>query len=168
MAEPLHIQEQDDLAIAMVMARKGVDAATLGARLGFSPPTTPHLVDGPSGVRLIGVGPGAWLALAHDPPAGWAAFLADALAGVAAVSDQSSAYVVLRLSGPGAQDLMQSGVSIDLHPDSFPPGAAAITAIAHIGVTLWKLDDAPTFEVAVFRSFAAAFRAWIAAASAHA
>jgi methylglutamate dehydrogenase subunit D len=38
--------------------------------------------------------------------------------------------------------------------------------IAHIGVILWQLDDAPTFEVATFRSYAFSFRRWLDATAA--
>jgi sarcosine oxidase subunit gamma len=77
------------------------------------------------------------------------------------VSDQSSGYVVYRLAGPAARTLLQRGAAIDLHPAAFPPRAAAVTMIAHLGVILWLADEAPTFEVAVFRSFAGSFQHWL-------
>jgi methylglutamate dehydrogenase subunit D len=79
------------------------------------------------------------------------------------VTDQSSGYVIFRLSGEGATALLQKGAFIDLDPVAFAVGAAATTVIAHIGVIIWKLDDVPTFDIALFRSFAGSFRDWIAA-----
>ena len=83
------------------------------------------------------------------------------LSGLASLSDQSSAYAVFRLSGLGARTLLQRGVSIDLDPAAFSPGSAATSVISHIGVIFWQLDNAPTYEVAVFRSLARSFRHWL-------
>ena len=83
------------------------------------------------------------------------------LPGLAPVSDQSSSYVVTRLSGPDARRLLRRGLSIDLHPDAFVPGSAATSVIAHIGVIVWQVDDAPTYDLAVFRSLHASLRHWI-------
>ena len=41
-----------------------------------------------------------------------------------------------------------------------------MTAIAHIGVQLWQLDDAPTYELAVPRSMAKSFWTWFSASAA--
>jgi methylglutamate dehydrogenase subunit D len=161
-AEPLQVTERSDLALATVMARRGVDAATLGDRLGLLPPDGPQ-VSRDEAMTLIGVGPAAWLAIGEGAAAGWASDLAERLAGLASVTDQSSGYVVFRLSGTGAGVLLQKGAFIDLDPDAFAHGAAATTVIDHIGVILWKVDDKPTFDVALFRSFAGSFRHWIAA-----
>ena len=57
-------------------------------------------------------------------------------------------------------------VCIDLHPRVFRPGDVALTAIAHIGVQLWQLDDGPTYELAVFRSMAMSFWSWFEGAAA--
>jgi methylglutamate dehydrogenase subunit D len=161
-AEALRITERSALALASVMARKGVDAAALTERLGLAPPEGPQ-VSRDLAMTLIGVGPGAWLAIGERGPAGWAAGLGERLAGIASVTDQSSGYVIFRLSGEGAGALLQKGAFIDLDPVAFACGVAATTVIAHIGVILWKADDAPTFDVALFRSFAGSFRDWIAA-----
>ena len=50
---------------------------------------------------------------------------------------------------------------IDLHPRAFGPGDAAVTSVAHVGVHLWQIDAAPTYELAVPRSLAAAFWHWL-------
>ena len=162
MAEALRITARSTLALASVMARKGVDAAALAERLGLAPPDGPRTARDEA-MTLIGVGPGAWLAIDERGRAGWAAGLGERLAGIASVTDQSSGYVVFRLSGEGAGAMLQKGAFIDLDPIAFACGVAATTLIAHIGVIIWKVDDAPTFDVALFRSFAGSFRHWIAA-----
>ena len=91
--------------------------------------------------------------------------LARDFSGLASVADQSGGYAVLTLSGPRVLDAMAKGFTIDLHPARFPPGAAAVTQAAHIGIVLWRMPDddpaAPTFQVGVTRSYAADFRHWL-------
>ena len=82
-------------------------------------------------------------------------------------ADQSDARAVLRLSGrANPQRRSPRAVCIDLHPGVFRPGDVALTAIAHIGVQLWQLDDGPTYELAVFRSMAMSFWSWFQGAAA--
>jgi sarcosine oxidase subunit gamma len=95
---------------------------------------------------------------------GHAARLRERLGALASVCDQSGGYQILQLSGPDARTLLQRGAAIDLHPSAFASGSVATTVIAHIGVILRQLDAAPTYEVALFRSYAASFRHWLDAA----
>lgn len=164
MAEWLGVNEREHLQIATVMARKGVDAQAVGGRLGLTLPTCPTTASVVA-ATWIGVGPGVWLAISDAGGADWARTLGEELSGLASVSEQSAGYAVLRLRGPGAAELLQKGAFIDLDPWVFAVGDAAVTVIAHIGVVLWKVDDAPTFDVAVFRSLLGSFQDWIAAAS---
>jgi heterotetrameric sarcosine oxidase gamma subunit len=164
-ANSLVITEQPGLGLAAVMSRKDVDPAAIGAALGLMPPEGPGRV-GDGRLALIGTGPGTWLALTEAPEPDWSLQLAHKLTGLASVSDQSGGYMLFRISGNGARTLLQRGAFIDFHPDVFRPGSAATTVIAHIGVILWQRDDAPTFEVATFRSYAHSFRRWIETAAA--
>ena len=72
----------------------------------------------------------------------------------------------MRISGPRARDALAKGVHIDLHPSAFLPGDAAVTAVAYIGVHFWQVDAAPTYEFAMFRSFAVSFGEWLVDAAA--
>jgi sarcosine oxidase subunit gamma len=164
-ADTLIITRREGLGLATIMARKGASAASIGAAIGTTPPDGPACASG-DGLSLIVTGPGTWLGLTEQPGPDWAPRLADNLTGLASVSDQSGAYAVLRLAGMGARTLLQRGAAIDLHPDVFRPGSAATTVIAHIGVILWQIDMAPSFEVALFRSYAASFRHWMDATTA--
>jgi len=91
----------------------------------------------------------------------FAASLQHSIGDLASISDQSDAYALLRLTGPRLLDTLAKLIPIDLHPRAFGPGVTASTLASHIAVTLWRLEDAedgsPTFELAVFRSFTAAF-----------
>jgi sarcosine oxidase subunit gamma len=154
------IEERAGLAIATIMARQGVAAEAVGAALGVAAPDRPGCA-GTTGLTLVATGPGTWLAFADPAPADWAAFLRARLDGLAAVSDQSGGYVVLRVSGAGARGVLQRGLPIDLHPAAFPHGSAAVTVAGHIGVICWQADGASNFHLAVFRSYADSFRHWL-------
>ena len=165
MAEQLSCQEVTGRRVATVMARKSADAQEIGKALGL------ELGDGPrtfsNGTMLaIGTGPGAWLVMDEAGGDDFADRLQDRLYGLASVSDQSSSYAILRLSGPGARTILQRGASVDFHPDAFSAGSVATTVIAHIGAIIWKVDDLPTFDVAVFRSLSGSFRHWLKQAAA--
>jgi heterotetrameric sarcosine oxidase gamma subunit len=56
-------------------------------------------------------------------------------------------------------------VPIDLHPREFAPGHAAVTLAGHIGIHLWQVDAVPSYDIAVFRSLAAALWQWLAESS---
>ena len=80
---------------------------------------------------------------------------------MASVTDQSDGYAVVRVSGPKARDVLAKGFPIDLHHRAFGPADVASTQVAYMGATLWQVDDAPTFEIALFRSFAGSFEHWL-------
>nr|WP_249780180.1 sarcosine oxidase subunit gamma family protein [Bradyrhizobium sp. dw_411] len=140
------------------------DNAALAARIhdafGIVLPSGPQRVS--NGVEaFIGVGPGVWLAVFEKAGPQRASKLAASLAGLASVADQTSAYAVLRITGEAAREVLSRGAFIDFDPSVFGPGSAAVTTISHIGVSIWRIDDAPTFEVALFRSYADSFWHWL-------
>jgi heterotetrameric sarcosine oxidase gamma subunit len=160
--------ERVGLGMATVILRRGKSSALLQQvkrRFGI------ELVDAPirqrsDGTSFIGTGTGKWLAVFEQPSANFMESLQLELEGLASVVDQSHAFGVLRLSGSALLTALEKGVQIDLSPDAFPPGSAAVTNIAHIGVILWKVDDAPTFDIAVTRSVAGSFCHWLEASAA--
>ena len=165
MPEPLVINRRDLVAFATVMARKGADHALIGKAFGCAAPKGPGRTSGDRW-SLIGTGPGAWLAVGKTPAADWQEALGRELQGLASVSDQSGAYLVFRIEGARARDLLQRGAFIDLHPEHFGPGSAAVTMIGHVDVILWQSDEPTAFEVAILRSYEASFRHWLDAAGA--
>lgn len=157
------------LALASVIVRKGQDdalAARVRERFHLDLPRKQKRVEG-RGIAFVRTGPGQWLALAEGADGhAFEKSLREALGNAASVSDQSDGRLVLRVSGPKARAAIQKGVLIDLHPRAFRAGDAAVTTIAHLGAALWQIDDAPTYEFAVFRSFAQAFWRWLEEAGA--
>jgi methylglutamate dehydrogenase subunit D len=117
------------------------------------------------GLVLVATGPRAWLAL-RDGGDNLVNALRQGLGETAAITDQSSGYAVLRIAGPKARATFEKGLGIDLHTRAFQPGDAASTSCAHLNVVIWQIDDAPTYDVAVPRSFAGAFCHWLSESAA--
>ena len=165
----LAIDERSDLTIASVAMRTGQDQAlaeALRSSYGVSLPTTPQRVES-NGIAFVWAGHGVWFAVAER--AGGRDLeleLKPKLAGIASVTDQSDSRAVLRISGKAARETLAKGLPIDLHPRAFKSGDVAITHASHIGVMIWQLDDLPTYEIAMFRSFADSFWHWLQDAAA--
>jgi sarcosine oxidase subunit gamma len=153
-------RERTGLSLATLIARRGM-AGVLRERMAAR--FAVDLIDGPrassgEGLTCIGMGPAKWLVVLEPDSLVAVDDLADMMAGVAAVIDQTDGHGLLRLSGPRLRDTFAKLVPLDLDPAVFRPGHAATTLAHHIGVTLWQVDGTPTFDVAVFRSMAEAFR----------
>ncbi len=150
----LVLAEQHDLALAMILVRRGA-TATLAGTLRL-----------PSPGRLISAG--ATTVLWHGPDRflaarrgiGWelTAELSDMLAGAAYVVDASASRLVLNVSGAGALAALRKLLPIDLHPRVFTPGSVALTYAAHIDVAVWREADQPSFGLACASSYAESFR----------
>ena len=163
------VAERKGLALATIMARHGREgelARAMRDGFGLEPPERPRRVAA-GDLALVGAGPGQWLAVGEGEFAdNLEGRLAARLSGLAAVADQSDGRMVLRLAGPRLREALAKGCPVDLHPRAFAPGDAALTAIAYMGVHLWQLDPAPTFEIAVSRSYAESFWRWLTASAA--
>ena len=118
-----------------------------------------------NGLALLGTGPGKWLAINDSRDTEFVSNLETQLQGFASVVEQSDGLGVLRLSGRALSETLAKGVQIDLAPAAFPTGSVAVTSIAHIGATLWKVDDRPTIDVAVARSLSNSFLHWLEASA---
>jgi sarcosine oxidase subunit gamma len=163
------IAERSGLGLATVAARKGQGGAlkeAVASAYGVALPDNARVVQGDR-VSFVGYGPGQWLAVS-DSLAGetLARDLAQRLKGLASISDQSGGRTVLRVSGTRARDVLAKGLPIDLHPSVFSPGSAATSTISLMGVQLWQVDDAPSYDVALFRSVSASFWRWLTASAA--
>jgi sarcosine oxidase subunit gamma len=123
------------------------------------------LIAGP--IAFLWAGAGQWLAMADgEDGAAFEQRLRVTLGDLAAVSDQSDGRVIIRVGGARARDVLAKGVPIDLHPRAFRIGDAAVTTVGHIGAQIWQVDEAPTYELIVSRSFAAGFWEWLIDAAA--
>ena len=160
----LAIDVRETLTLASFAAFKGKKdqlKAAIRERYGVDLPDTPQRVEGKD-IAFVWAGPDQWMAIAerghsrdieveHKP----------LLDGLSSVVDQSDARAVVRISGPRSRDVLAKGVPIDLHPRAFKGNGVAITHANHVGVILWQIDDAPTYEIAMFRGFADSFAHWL-------
>ncbi|MFG1375348.1 sarcosine oxidase subunit gamma [Xanthobacter autotrophicus] len=157
----------ETLAAATLVARKGATARLIVACAAAGLP----LADAPrfsagAGLEAVGTGPGRWLVLAEGVSgADLVARLAGMAQGLAAITDQSDANLILDISGPDARAALAKGVTVDLDPTVFSAGDAATTVVSHVGVTFWR-RDADTYRFAVGRSFAPAFLRWLTVSAA--
>lgn len=152
--------ERGGLGIARIAARRGQSAQVVElfrTRFGVEPPRTSRRAS-VGQVGVAGIAPQTWLATRDGAGNDFAQSLRSLLGDCASVSDQSDAYVMLRLTGPRVRATLAKLVPIDLHPRSFPVGDVAQTVCGYVNVMLWRLEDAAqdgaTFEVWAGRSFA--------------
>lgn len=155
--------DRDGLGIATVLARRNQQqslAQRVQERLGIQLPQGTRRSSSGS-VAFAATGPGAWLATSESGGNDFAKVLMDVVGDAASISDQSDGQAVLRLSGPRIRDALCKLVPIDLHPRVFNVDDVAVTIAAHMGCTLWRLEDesggAAVFEIVVARSVAASF-----------
>jgi sarcosine oxidase subunit gamma len=153
--------ERDGLGIARIEARRGRIAEVvqvLDAKLGVTPPNAPRCAWRDE-VAIGGIGPNTWIAVHASAGNLFAQSLQPVLGHCASVTDQSDAYVILRLAGPRVRETLAKLVPIDVHPRAFPVSAVAQTVCGYVSVTLWRLEDGmqgdPMFEIWAGRSLAA-------------
>jgi methylglutamate dehydrogenase subunit D len=153
--------ERDGLGIARIEPGRGKTAEVLTrlhAKLGIALPDGPRSVSH-GDVTIGGIAPNTWIAVHESAGNAFAQSLQPLLADCAAVTDQSDAHVIFRLTGPRTRATLARLVPIDAHPRNFRVNDIAQTVCGYIGVTLWRLEDSmqgePTFEIWVGRSFAA-------------
>jgi sarcosine oxidase subunit gamma len=156
------------VALASVIARRGQADALAEAvtrSYGLALPTGPRRVTN-GAVAFAGVGPGQWIASAGTAAAAdFVARLRSDLGAFAAIMDQSDSRLVLHVSGPRVRDVLAKGVAVDLHRSAFKVGDVATTLVAHIGVQIDMIDDAPTYQFAAPRSMVGSFWSWLTASA---
>ncbi|HUN76948.1 MAG TPA: sarcosine oxidase subunit gamma family protein [Steroidobacteraceae bacterium] len=85
------------------------------------------------------------------------------------VIDVSDAFAGIDVSGTRAVDVLKSGCSLDLEPQSFAVGDTARTALAEVPAILWRLTETPgpgLYRCWVERGFATHLAHWLAEAPA--
>jgi len=129
------------------------DAATQALGLALPVTACTSVVD--AVWRIVWAGPDDWFVIG---PKGQAdavvSKLHEALAGQHhAVTDVSSGYTVLHLSGRPVRDVLAQGCPLDLHPSVFKTGASAGSLFFKASIWLWRGDEATGYEALVRRSF---------------
>jgi heterotetrameric sarcosine oxidase gamma subunit len=162
------IEEVTDLAFASIMCKREKHFALINAvhtAFGIVLPDGPRRVTR-GHVTFAGTGPDQWSASADGADAvGFAARVRARIGPFAAVSDQSDARMILRVSGPRVREVLVKGVPVDLHPKAFKPGDIACTVVGYINTQIDRLDET-TWQLAAPRSMAGSFWSWLTASAA--
>ncbi len=157
----LKLQVRQNTTSIQVLAFKNQYTATadaLGAALGITCPTRPGVCNSSETTQLVWNGPNQWMVIGESRATeALLVIIHSAVQIQAAVVDQSHGRVGLRLSREHARAVLQKNCALDLHRRSFVPGNCALTMIAHIAALLIQVDDAPTYDMFVNRSFARSF-----------
>jgi sarcosine oxidase, subunit gamma len=135
-----------------------INVRTTGAELLGVPVPAPNRVATVGERAILWLGPDEYLVVAPD---------GDDVAGLTgeSVVDVSANRTTIELSGRHARDVLEKGMSIDLHPRAFGPGQCAQTLLARAHVILRQVDDKPTYHVLVRGSFAPYLADWLVDAS---
>jgi heterotetrameric sarcosine oxidase gamma subunit len=164
----LGIEERANLSVWSVLSRQRDLTPVINAcrSRGVDLVNRPAFTSSPMGLDIVGVGPGQWLFLQDRAKSSDVLNISDIVGSSASVFDVSGGRTVFRISGAYARKTLQKGVLIDLHPSSFKSGSALATVVGHVSAQIWRVDDRPTYDIAVFRSFARAIYSWLLEASA--
>lgn len=143
--------------LVQVTSRKGKEvalAAAIREQLGLELPVPNYSISQAS-YAAYWLQPNCWL-IEAPPEAGsvLVSRLANALAGIAAVVDQSHGRCILRLSGSQARAVLARCCRLDFHPRVFSVGRTVTTLVAHVSCTVRLIDEAPTFDLIVGSTFA--------------
>jgi len=150
------ICERHPIAVLQVSAFAATITETerlLCSTLGLEAPAANQL-SGNSTLSLRSIAPGVWQItgeISHTPQA---AALRATLQSIATVVDVSHGRSALLISGPSAAQSLAKFCGLDLATDKFMTGHSTQTRFGHIAMTLSRIDDAPTFEILVFRGYA--------------
>ncbi|HEY4037403.1 MAG TPA: sarcosine oxidase subunit gamma family protein [Burkholderiaceae bacterium] len=122
-----------------------------------------------SGLRVLWLGPDDWLIVTPEGSEGRVANELQQASGegFATVLELGSGQTVIELCGPRAREVIAKGCPLDLHSRVFGPGCCAQSRLARTLVTLLQVDQTPTFELIVRRSFADYLWQWLLDASQH-
>ena len=156
------LAERTGLHAFVLLAHKGQADSLREAlkRLGHDLPTTPRRSDAQN-LALIWTGPGQWLGLTEARNAGPVQKLFAPLDTLCSIVRADDSRIILSVGGPRARATLAKMLQVDLHPRAFRPGDVAVTPAGIIPAILWQVDAAPTYDIAVPRSFAQSFWHWL-------
>ncbi|MDH3671873.1 MAG: sarcosine oxidase subunit gamma [Gammaproteobacteria bacterium] len=123
--------------------------------LGVGAPLDPNTVNVAGNITVLWLGPNEWLIVTPDgQETELVERISDALAGQHfAVSDVSDSRAIIGLTGIHARDVLMKGCSLDLHPRAFNAGSCAQSSLARCHVLLHQINEIPTYDIYVHRSF---------------
>lgn len=159
--ERVHLQM---VGLATAAYRVAAVSEAMQAEWQASLPLAPRYVAG-EGLAVVWARPQLWIVLA-EPDENLLVRLRHHLGGLASLTEQTDGRCVLRVHGSCVRKMLAKLLLIDLHPKAFSEGGAASTVAAHMHVHIWQVDARPTYDIVVFRSYAASFFAAMTTAAA--
>ncbi len=167
----ISLRERPNLSIIQVAAYADTaerTGAVIQSLIGALPPPEPNRSVLVESTQICWIGPNKWWIIETDQRLradSIADSIADALASRlgndAAVTTQGHGRSSLRLSGPGARDLLAKGCTLDFHPRRFSAGHCAQTSLGHVNALINCIDDEPIFDLFILRSYAVSLWEWI-------
>ena len=163
----VRVEEVEDVTQLQLFARKGKADAFAKAVARFlkrKKPLGPLEGGERNGVFVCAVGPQECWALARGrSKAKGLSELEKAIGDDASVFDQSHGRFVVRLSGPGATDVLARGASLDLHDPGMPEAWGSHAPIEHMPALVIRrmLKNTIAYDVSIPRSYAGSFVAWL-------
>jgi sarcosine oxidase subunit gamma len=144
-------------------ANDGAFTSAVKNATGCDLPLVANTVAAAGDVRILWLGPNEWWVVGTDARrSGLIDGLRQAFTGQHTnVTDVSESRTVITLSGPAARDVLARGMSNDLHPRAFGPGQCAQTSLSRTNVLLHQLDNTPSYEIYVLKSFSDYLWRWI-------
>jgi sarcosine oxidase, subunit gamma len=130
---------------------------------GVALPIQPNTVSASANITALWLGPDEWLLVsAPSTEQQLVSSLQDALRGLRfAVTNITDGQTVLHLQGKSAIDVLRKGCSLDFHPRVFKPGHCAQTLVAKAGALIHYIDQSPSLDLIVRRSFAEYLALWL-------
>jgi sarcosine oxidase subunit gamma len=138
-------------------------AAAVKSVTGADLPLTNNTVSVAGDLTIIWLAPNEWWVVGPDTRRGeLVEGLRRAFSGQhTAVIDVSESRTVITITGPAAREVLKRGISLDLHPRAFGPGQCAQTGMSKANVVLHQLDDAPSYDIYILKSFGDYLWKWI-------
>ena len=79
----------------------------------------------------------------------------------ASLTNVSGGQILFRATGTDMRDVLAKGCTLDFHPVEFKVGDCAQSGLAKASVLIALVDEQPTFEIIVGRSFAEYLARWL-------
>ena len=131
-------------SLAPYKGRKSALSKALKTAHGMALPA-PNRATGKAGVRALWFGHETWLLMGPAP--------SDTLNGIAAQTDQSDGWAVMRLEGERAVEILARLTPVDLRSTQFRQGHTARTELAHMMASITRIGT-KSYQIMVFRAFA--------------
>ena len=144
-------------------ANDGPFGSAVRSATGVDLPLAANTVTAAGDVRILWLGPNEWWVVGTDVRrAGLIDGLRQAFAGQHTnVTDVSESRTVITMSGPASRDVLARGISNDLHQRAFGPGQCAQTSLSRTNVLLHQIDNTPSYDIYVLKSFSDYLWRWI-------